>query len=83
LSENLYPKKVRIEKLFFYLMKLIKGQHESGFKIFPSRRQSRKKIGKKKRLLVAFLKKEMNPHKGSGGDEKKKKHRHSCSKENI
>jgi len=47
LSEILYPKKVRIEKLFFYLMKLIKGQHESGFKNFPSQRQSRKKFGGK------------------------------------
>ena len=70
LSEILYPKKVRIEKLFFYLMKLIEGQHESGFKIFSSRRQSRKKNREKKQKTAscsALLKKKMNPHKRVGG----------------
>ena len=54
LSEILYPKKVRIEKLFFYLMKLIKGQHESDFEIFGFQRQSRKKFGGKKQKKTAF-----------------------------
>ena len=58
-------------------MKPIKGQHESGFKIFGFQRQSRKKFGGKKQKKTAFCrvlnKKKMNPHKRVGGWRKKKK----------